>query len=159
MAELSDLPPERLSDLLGHADALLEEDALTPGLRRELDTFRADILGYLSLPARPALWPKEPPRPLTDSDYELLRRVRDGLNRLDLTSQPTDCHWPHCKITRPNGQTFCDEGRKLYRLKNMPVCRAASHCRTNSRIAGHHTTGCIARTWDTSKTGVTHEWA
>jgi hypothetical protein len=21
------------------------------------------------------------------------------------------CHWPACKMTRPNGQVYCDEGR------------------------------------------------
>lgn len=45
MSDLSNLPPERLSGLLRHVDALLEA-AIPHGLQRELNTFRADILGY-----------------------------------------------------------------------------------------------------------------
>lgn len=70
MPHLSELRPEQLMELRRRVDALLELD-LPDEFRWRVDTFRADILGYLEKPARPAIWPQEPLVAFQGSEFEL----------------------------------------------------------------------------------------
>ena len=66
----------------------------------ELERARRDLAASFALS-----WPGSPIRVpimahLSAIDAEVAERA---------SNEP--CHWPACKMTRPNGQTYCDEGR------------------------------------------------
>lgn len=73
--------------------------SLTSG---ELDRARRELAASLALTraGSPMRMPTE--AQLRAIDAEVAERA---------SASNDACHWPACKMTRPNGQTYCDEGR------------------------------------------------
>jgi hypothetical protein len=71
----------------------------------ELDRARRELAASLALarPGSPVRVPIE--ASLSAIDTELAERGQRA-------SIP--CHWPQCRMFRPNGQTYCDEGRNCH---------------------------------------------